>query len=115
MNPYISHINIPVFACDTGLYLEVLKTEDQPGVNVRRIKGKELSDNEMIEHYSEISRKNGGEKMLSLCLDLLRKEGLNRVLITCNTDNIGSQKIIENNMGILENIINGSRRYWINL
>lgn len=61
-------------------------------------------------------RKKGyGEKMLSLCLDLLRKEGLNKVLITCNVDNIGSQKVIENNMGILENIIGESRRYWINL
>lgn len=60
-------------------------------------------------------RKGYGEKMLSLCLDLLQKEGLNKVLITCNVDNIGSQKVIENNMGILENIVDGSRRYWINL
>lgn len=60
-------------------------------------------------------RKGYGKKILSLCLDLLRKEGLNKVLITCNTDNVGSQKIIENNMGILENIVDGSRRYWIDL
>lgn len=60
-------------------------------------------------------RKGYGEKMLSLCLDLLRKEGLNKILITCDTDNVGSQKIIEKNMGILENIVDGTRRYWINL
>jgi 8-oxo-dGTP diphosphatase len=58
---YFEEFKRPVFACDTGLYLEGLKSEDQPGVNVRRIKGKELSDDEMIEHYSEIARKNGGE------------------------------------------------------
>jgi predicted acetyltransferase len=53
--------------------------------------------------------------MLALCLNFLRKEGMNKVLITCSINNIGSQKIIENNMGILENIADGSRRYWINL
>ncbi|UUV18270.1 hypothetical protein NRK67_13365 [Fusobacteria bacterium ZRK30] len=58
---YFKEFKIPVFACDTGLYLEGLKSEDQPGVNVRRVGGKELSDDEMIEHYSEIARKNGGE------------------------------------------------------
>ena len=59
--------------------------------------------------------KGYGKKMLSLCLDLLKKEGMNKVLITCSTDNTGSQKIIEYNKGILENIIDGTKRYWINL
>ena len=58
---YFKEFKSPVFACDTGLYLEGLKDEDQPGVNVRRVGGKELSDDEMIEHYSGIARKNGGE------------------------------------------------------
>jgi len=58
---YFKEFKIPVFACDTGLYLKGLKSEDQPGVNVRRVDGKELSDDEMIEHYSKIARKNGGE------------------------------------------------------
>lgn len=62
------------------------------------------------------SRKKGyGKKMLSLSLDLLRQEGLHKVLITCDINNIGSQKVIENNGGILENIINQSRRYWIKI
>lgn len=60
-------------------------------------------------------RKGYGKKMLSLCLDLLKKEGLDKVLITCNVDNIGSRKIIENNNGFLENIIDGSKRYWITI
>lgn len=58
-------------------------------------------------------RKGYGKKMLLLCLDLLRDEGLKRVLITCDTDNTGSQKVIEGNGGILENIIGRIRRYWI--
>lgn len=47
---------------------------------------------------------------------------LDKVLITCNDNNIGSYKVIEKNGGILQdkviNIINGNerltRRYWIN-
>ncbi|MCT7707108.1 MAG: GNAT family N-acetyltransferase, partial [Lactobacillus iners] len=46
-----------------------------------------------------------------------------KVLITCDDDNIGSIKVIENNGGILENKVKNSlsrgnvitRRYWINL
>ena len=45
-----------------------------------------------------------------------------KVLITCDDDNIGSYKIIENNGGVLENKIENedrgekflTRRYWIN-
>lgn len=58
---YFSEFGIAVFSCDSGLYLEGVRDEDQPGVNVRRVKGKELSDEEMIEHYSDLARINGGE------------------------------------------------------
>jgi predicted acetyltransferase len=45
---------------------------------------------------------------------------LKKVLVTCDEGNIGSEKTIEKNLGVLENIIdmpNGSRkkRYWIKL
>ena len=47
----------------------------------------------------------------------------NKVLITCDDDNIGSYKIIEKNGGILENKVENTdedgtfltRRYWINI
>lgn len=60
-------------------------------------------------------RKGYGKKMLSLCLDLLREEEMKKVLITCDINNIGSQNIIEGNGGVLENIIDGSKRYWITI
>ena len=49
--------------------------------------------------------------------------GLEKVLITCNDDNIGSAKFIENNGGILQDIIKNvvdgkkiyTKRYWIEL
>ena len=35
--------------------------DKQPGTYVRRINGKELTDEEMIEHYSKIAHENGGK------------------------------------------------------
>jgi predicted acetyltransferase len=45
--------------------------------------------------------------------------GLDRVLLTCDDDNVGSIRTIEKNGGVLENVITGpdlarpTRRYWI--
>ena len=57
---YFEAFNMPVFSCDSGLYFEGLADDEQPGVHVRRIRGRELSDSEMTEYYAELSRKNGG-------------------------------------------------------
>lgn len=40
---------------------------------------------------------------------------LDKILVTCDEDNIGSQKTIEKNGGELENIVQGKKRYWITL
>lgn len=54
-------------------------------------------------------------------LEEAKKLGLTKVLVTCDDDNIGSQKIIEANGGVLENkIANGNGkpktcRYWISM
>lgn len=58
---YFSEFGIPVLSCDSGLYLEGGGDEEQPGVNVRRVKGRELSDEETIEHYSGLAERKGGE------------------------------------------------------
>lgn len=65
-------------------------------------------------------RKMGyGRTILKLALAEAKKLGLTKVLVTCDFTNLGSQKIIEANGGILENIVdNGTnnpkkRRYWI--
>jgi predicted acetyltransferase len=48
-----------------------------------------------------------------------RRRGLGRVLITCNVDNVGSARTIENAGGVLEDIrdteIGTIKRYWITL
>lgn len=65
-------------------------------------------------------RKGYGTILIKLSLIECKKLGIDRVLITCNEENIGSKKAILNNGGVLENQIideDGSllNRYWIDL
>ena len=46
-------------AMDDTLYLENVPEDKQPGMYVRRVNGKRLSDNEMIEHYSNLVKQYG--------------------------------------------------------
>ena len=58
---YFEAFHMPVFSCDSGLYFDELTDEEQPGTHVRRVNGKELNDDEMIQHYSTLARKYGGK------------------------------------------------------
>ena len=58
---YYDQIKMPIFSIDSWLFFEGIKYEDQPGTQVRRINGKKLSDEEMIEYYSKLAEKYGGE------------------------------------------------------
>ena len=58
---YYETFNMPILADDSGLILDKLPQEKQPGVFVRRYNGKELSDDEMIEIYSKEIEAVGGE------------------------------------------------------
>ncbi len=56
---YYEHYKMPVFSCDSGLYLEGLPEELQPGIHVRTFSGKYLSDEEMLAYYSGLALKYG--------------------------------------------------------
>lgn len=58
---YYEAFHMPVFSGDSGLYFDELSEEEQPGIHVRRVQGKELNDDEMIEHYSALARRHGGK------------------------------------------------------
>jgi predicted acetyltransferase len=66
-------------------------------------------------------RKGYGTKILELALDKAREIGLKRVLVTCDTDNVASGKIIRKNGGVFEGESISDRsgkpvsRYWIEL
>ena len=57
---YYRAFSMPVFSCDSGLYFDGLKETEQPGTHIRRIGGKELSDEEMIAYYAELAKMHGG-------------------------------------------------------
>ena len=57
--------NIPVFAMDDNLYIDEVPEEKQPGRYVRRVNGKRLSDDEMIEYYSSLAHEYGKEGKLT--------------------------------------------------
>lgn len=68
-----------------------------------------------------VRRLGYGTKILELMLEKAREKNLNRVLVTCDTDNIGSARIIQKNGGIFEGEDVSPRtgklvsRYWIRL
>lgn len=89
-----------------------------------------------IRHYlNESLLKNGGHigdgvrpserrkgiatQMIALALLECKKLGMNKVLMVCDKNNIGSAKSIQNNGGVLENEIEVDglieQRYWIDL
>jgi predicted acetyltransferase len=68
----------------------------------------------------EFRRQGYATVMLRLSLQFARETlGIERVLVTCDDDNVGSIRTIEKNGGVLENVISGpeiakaKRRYWI--
>lgn len=85
-----------------------------------------LNEN-LIKHGGHIGygvrpseRKRGiATKMLSLALPIAKELGIDKILVTCDKDNIASAKTILRNNGILENEIsegdNITQRYWIQL
>ena len=62
---YAKETNLPVFAMDDTLYLENVPEDKQPGMYVRRVNGKRLTDEEMIEYYSNLAKKYGTNGLIT--------------------------------------------------
>lgn len=66
-------------------------------------------------------RKHYATKMLYLALEKCKELGMEKVLVSCKKENIGSAKTIENNYGVLEEEIFISeentyfKKYWIDV
>lgn len=56
---YFEIFKVPLFSCDSGLYFDNVPEEIQPGVNVRTVNGKRLSDMQMQEYYMGLAKKYG--------------------------------------------------------
>lgn len=60
---YYEETKIPTISGDSGLYIKNIPLEKQPGLFVRRVNGKELSDDEMIEYYASLLNTIGGKSI----------------------------------------------------
>jgi predicted acetyltransferase len=63
-------------------------------------------------------RRSYASEILRQALIIARGEGIDRVLVTCDDDNVASAKVIERHGGVLEDVRSGpdclpKRRYWI--
>lgn len=52
-------IHMPTIGMDDTLYMEGVPLDKQPELNVRRVNGKRLSDDEMLEHYTSLVNEYG--------------------------------------------------------
>lgn len=52
-------IHMPTIGMDDTLYMEGVPLDKQPGLNVRRVNGKSLNDDEMLEHYTSLVNEYG--------------------------------------------------------
>lgn len=52
---YYELLHRPVFSCDTGIYLEGVPRELQPGIHVRQREGKYLTDEELLAFYQDLA------------------------------------------------------------
>lgn len=62
---YAEALDCPVFAMDDNLYIDGIPDDKQPGMYVRRVNGKRLSDDEMIEYYSKLAHEYGDNGKLT--------------------------------------------------
>ncbi len=78
---YYERTGIPTIAADSGLYILGLDDELQPGLFVRRVNGKELTDEEMIDYYSNLINSIGGrsDAYYLTGLALVTKDGAHKV------------------------------------
>ncbi len=58
---YYDVTKITTIGMDNNLFIDELPEEKQPGTYVRRINGKELNDDEMIEYYTNLVKEYGGK------------------------------------------------------
>lgn len=58
---YYDATKIITIGMDNNLFIEELPEEKQPGTHVRRVNGKELNDEEMIEYYTNLVKEYGGK------------------------------------------------------
>lgn len=60
--PYYEQVRMPTIAGDSAMYIEGLPPEKQPGLCIKRIHGKEATEEEAIEYYRKMMEEYGGSR-----------------------------------------------------
>lgn len=84
---YYEKTKIPTIGMDNNLYIENLPEEKQPGTHVRRVNGKTLTDDEMIEHYTKMVKDNGGKLVAKWVYGIVICNGNKNYEFTWSKDN----------------------------
>lgn len=58
---YYDAIGIPTIGMDNNLFIDGIDESLQPGTHVRRVGGRQLSDEEMITYYTRLVKEHGGK------------------------------------------------------
>ena len=61
---YSEATNLPTLATDDTMYIVGIPEEKQPGIFVRRVNGKRLNDQEMIDYYTGLVKEYGKDGKL---------------------------------------------------
>lgn len=76
---YYEQLKRPVMSADSGLYFDGVEERDQPGVFIKRMHGRNLKYDELIDFYSNLAKKYGGK---------LLARYRNAICLVMNEDNV---------------------------
>ena len=84
---YYNIAKIPTIGMDNNLFIQELPEEKQPNTHVRRINGKRLSDDEMIQYYTNLAKQYGGKLTAKWVYGLVIYDGKNEKDYTFSKEN----------------------------
>ena len=84
---YYDVAKIPTIGMDNNLFIEELPEERQPGTHVRRVNGKVLTDEEMIEHYTGLAKEYDGKLTAKWVYGMVIYNGQNKKEYTWSKSN----------------------------
>lgn len=80
---YFERLGMPTIAGDSSMYISGVPEHKQPGLHVKRVDGKELPDEELIEYYSKLVGEYGDDREAWYVtgMALIGEKGLETALI----------------------------------
>ncbi len=75
---YYDATGIVSIGMDNNLFIEGLPKEKQPGTHVRRVNGKTLTDEEMIDYYTQLVKENGGDLIAKWVYGMVIYDGVEK-------------------------------------